>query len=70
VKLQAQQGLREGEKINTSKYEYKDRNLKQKREAICNEYEQLMKVRIDWNWNKNVVLGVSECKIILSLFYL
>jgi hypothetical protein len=56
VDFQAQRGLSESEKIKASKCEYKDRNLKQKREASFKEYEQLMKVRIDWNWNKIVVL--------------
>lgn len=56
VDLQAEQGLLESEEINASEYEHEDWNLKQMREAIFEEYEQLM-VRIDWNWNKNVVLG-------------
>jgi hypothetical protein len=60
VDLQAHQGLSESEKLNASKYKHKNRNLNQKREAIFKEYEQLMKVRIDWNWNKNVVLGWSQ----------
>jgi hypothetical protein len=59
VDLQAQQGLSGSEKINASKYEHKDRNLK-KREAISKEYEQLMKVRVNWKWNKNIVLGWSQ----------
>jgi hypothetical protein len=39
--------MSESEKINAYKYGHEDRNVNQTRGANFQEYEQLMKVRID-----------------------
>jgi CTP:phosphocholine cytidylyltransferase-like protein len=54
-----------------SKYEYKDRNQKQKWDKIFKEYEQQLKVRQEWNLYSILFQGGQQsANGLLSLVFL